>query len=40
MTYALAALFVVSLLLAGAAASMAFVDSSLRGLNLPLTSYF
>jgi hypothetical protein len=40
MTIALAALFVVTLTLACAAAVLADVESSLRGLSLPLTGPF
>jgi hypothetical protein len=40
MTYALAALFVGTLTLAGAAAAVAYVERSLRGLSVPLTSLF
>lgn len=38
MTYALAALFVVALTLAGAAAALAYVERSLSDLSIPLTS--
>jgi|OpeIllAssembly_1097287.scaffolds.fasta_scaffold873415_1 hypothetical protein len=40
MSYALAALFVTTLTLAGAAAMLASVERSLRGLSIPLTSDF
>lgn len=40
MSYALVALFVMTLTLAGAAAMLASVQRSLRGLSIPLTSYF
>jgi hypothetical protein len=40
MTYALTALFVVTLTVAGAAAVLAGVERSLRGLHLALTSPF
>lgn len=40
MTYALTALFVVTLTLAGAAVVLADVERSLRGLSVPLTSLF
>ena len=41
MSYALIALFVMTLTLAGAAAAvLASVQRSLRGLRIPLTSYF
>jgi hypothetical protein len=40
MFYALAALFVILLPLAGAAAMLASVQRSLHGLSIPLTSYF
>jgi hypothetical protein len=40
MTYALATLFVLTLALAGAAAVLADVDRSFRGLSLALKSFF
>jgi hypothetical protein len=40
MSYALVALFVMTLTLAGAAAMLASLQRSLRGLSIPLTSYF
>ena len=40
MSYVLTALFVMTLTLAGAAAMLANVQRSLRGLSIPLTSYF
>lgn len=40
MTYTLAALLLVTLLLAGAAAVLADVERSLRGLHVPLTGPF
>jgi hypothetical protein len=40
MTYAFAALLVVTLTLAGVAATLAYVERSLRGLSVPLTSLF
>ena len=40
MSYTLVALLVMTLTLAGAAAMLASVQRSLRGLSIPLTSYF
>jgi uncharacterized membrane protein len=40
MTYALAALFAVTLMAAGAAVILAYVERSLCGLKVPLTSLF
>jgi len=40
MSYALAALFVMTLTLAAAVAMLASVERSLHGLSIPLTSYF
>lgn len=40
MTYTLISLFVATLALAGAAAVLASVERSLRGLSIQLTSYF